>query len=235
MPPLVISLTSIPPRFGQLPRTVAALRAQTARARILLVLPSRYRRFPGHHAPPPLEGVEILRPEGDPGPIAKLAPAVRLLRGEGSQDCHLLYCDDDWLYGPGWAQGFLDTARARPGAIVAASTFSARRLGLSSPADSPDIAQGFAGVMLRPDWLDEAALAPPPEAWAVDDIWLSAQYARLGRRIVEACGLRAHAAPLSEPDRLQDARLDGADRATANRRLAQRLAAEYGIWGAVQD
>ncbi len=233
MPSLVISLTSIPPRFGQLPRVVAALRAQTARARILLVLPRHYRRFPGHHVPPPLEGVEILRPAEDAGPIAKLAPAVRLLRGEGRQGCHLLYCDDDWLNGPGWAQGFLDAARARPGAVIAASIFSARRLGLSSPADSPDIAQGFAGVLLSPGWLDEAALAPPPEAWAVDDIWLSAQYARLGRRIVRPAGLRAHAAPLLEPARLQDARLDGADRATANRRLAQRQVTEYGIWGAV--
>ena len=96
MSPLVISLTSIPPRFGQLPRVIAALRAQTARARILLVLPSRYRRFPGHHAPPPLEGVEILRPDQDPGPIAKLALATQQARG-GGQDCHLLYCDDDWL------------------------------------------------------------------------------------------------------------------------------------------
>ena len=87
-------------------------------------------------------------------------------------------------------------------------------------------------MLLSPDWLDDAALSPPRAAWAVDDIWLSAQYARLGREIIHAPDLRAHATPLPDPDRLQDATLDGANRAGANRRLAQRLAAEYRIWGA---
>ncbi len=225
---LAISLTTIPPRFGQLPRVIAALRAQGVAARILLTVPRRYRRFPGEYRLPDLPGVELLRPEADPGPIGKVALAARLLRG---QDCRLLYCDDDWLYAPGWARGFLDAARARPEAVLCASGFSARRLDLPAPAGTTHIAQGFAGVLLRPDWLDDTALEPPPEAWAVDDIWLSAQYARAGCEVVEVKGLRDLASPLADPDRLQDALVDGATRAEANRKLAGQLARKYRIWG----
>ena len=42
---LVISLTAIPPRFDQLPRVLAALSTQGA-ARVVLVTPKRYARFP---------------------------------------------------------------------------------------------------------------------------------------------------------------------------------------------
>ena len=227
---LVISLTSIPPRFAQLPRVVAALRAQRARpARIIVTLPHQYLRFPGCHTPPNLEGVEILRPEIDEGPIAKVSGAARLLRG---LDCHLLYCDDDWLYGPQWAQGFVEAAQEHPGAVICASSFTVRRLGLRTAPDSALIAQGFGGVMIRPDWLDDAALEPPAVAWAVDDIWLSAQYARLGRALHQAAQPRRHAHPLADPDSLQKAHLNGVSRAEANRKTAHRLAEEYHIWGA---
>jgi len=226
--PLVISLTTIPPRFAQLPRVIAGLRAQTAcPARILLTIPRQYRRFPGSYALPKLEGVEVLRPERDPGPIGKVSEAVHFLRG---RPCHLLYCDDDWLYGPGWAQGFLDTARTHPGAVIATSTFNVRRLGLTG-GDGARIAQGFGGVIIDPNWLGTSALTPPASAWAVDDIWLSAQYARTGRTIIEASHLRRQVQPLADPDRLQDAVVKGENRADANRKMAHHLAAEYGIWG----
>jgi len=225
---LVISLTSIPPRYDQLPRVVAALRAQCASARVLLTLPRHYRRFPGEHPLPNLCGVEVLRPQGDVGPIAKVSAAARLLR---CQNCHLLYCDDDWLPGPGWAQGFLDAARGAPEQVICASGFSARRLGLPVSASATHIAQGFAGVLIRPEWLDDLALTPPRDAWAVDDIWLSAHFARRGRVIEEMPKLRS-ATALPDPGNLQDATLDGANRAQANRRLAQHLAETYQIWGA---
>ena len=228
--PLVVSLTTIPPRFGQLPKVVAALRAQRRPAdQIILCLPETYRRFPGRHKLPELPGVSVLRPHTDPGPVGKLTLAARTLRG---QDCQLLYCDDDWLYGPGWTWAFTQAARNTPEAVICASGFSARRLGLTGAKGRADIAQGFAGVLLRPDWLDDTALAPPPEAWAVDDIWLSAQYARLGRKIIQPPGLRVHASPLPDPGRLQDTVLDGENRAESNHRLAHRLATEYRIWGA---
>ncbi len=226
--PLVVSLTSIPPRFAQLPRVIAALRAQSLPpARILVTLPRHYRRFPGRHAAPALPGAEILRPEHDAGPLAKVAEAARALRG---QACALLYCDDDWLYQPRWAERFVAAARARPDCVIAGACFGVRRLGLPGAPDTALIAQGFAGVLIRPDWLDDAALTPPAGAWAVDDIWLSAHYARAGRQIWQAPGLRALARPLADPARLQDAVIGGQNRATANHAMARALADRFEIW-----
>ena len=235
---LVVSLTSIPPRFGQLPRVVAALRAQLAApARILVTLPRHYRRFPGHHPAPDLPGAEILRPEADPGPIAKALHAARHLRG---QPCQLLYCDDDWLYQPGWASGFLAAARQHPGAVICASGYDATRLGLACGDGLPrgdgkeqgyvDIAQGFAGVLIRPEWLQADNLTAPDAAWAVDDIWLSALHARAGRKICKAGALRRLMAPLAEPQALQQARIGGLARDEANRMTARHVARHFGIW-----
>lgn len=167
---LVATLTSIPPRFAQLPRVVAGLQAQGG-ARVVVTLPRQYRRFPGDHAVPDLSGgAEVLRPQEDLGPAAKILHAARAL--QGGQDLDLLYCDDDWAYGPGWVDAFRAARAAHPEAVLAGgATFGAARLKLSGPP----IAQGFAGgVMIRPDWLDDIAMSPPPDiAWAVDDIWLS--------------------------------------------------------------
>ncbi|HHB80332.1 MAG TPA: glycosyltransferase family 2 protein [Aliiroseovarius sp.] len=227
--PLVVSLTTIPPRFGQLPQVVAALQAQDrAPDQIILCLPQVYRRFAGPITPPDLPGLRILRPPTDPGPAGKLTLAAQALRGQG---CRLPFCDDDWLYGPGWTQGFLDAARKHPEAVICGASFAAQRLGLPNAPDTARIAQGFAGVMLQPDWLDDAALNPPQEAWPVDDIWLSAQFARLGRAVIQAPGLRAQASPLPDPEPLQDAVFAGEGRGQLNQQLAHKLATQYHIWG----
>ncbi|HHL21584.1 MAG TPA: hypothetical protein ENJ52_08655 [Aliiroseovarius sp.] len=201
-----------------------------------MTLPQRYRRFPGDHAPPGrLPGVEILRPGTDPGPAGKAVPAAQRLAG---QDIDLLYCDDDWLPAPNWAAGFIAAARARPGTVICASGFDVHRLGLIPGPKQPrgdgpgagfvDIAQGFGGVLIRPGWL--ADFTPTPDAWAVDDIALSAHFARRGRPIWKEPGLRTLTRPLADPHRLQDARIGGIDRATANRQVAARLARRHHIW-----
>ena len=218
---LVASLTSIPPRFAQLPRVVAGLRAQVAR--VVVTLPRHYRRFPGDHAVPALPGAEVLRPDEDLGPAAKVLHAARMLRG---QDVDLLYCDDDWDYAPGWVEAFRTARAAHPEAVLAGATFGAERLKLSGPP----IVQGFAGVMIRPDWLDDAAMTPPEVAWAVDDIWLSGAYARAGRGVVEVAGARRLATPLTDPGNLQDARIAGLSRADANRACALHVTERFGTW-----
>ncbi|MDX5351404.1 MAG: glycosyltransferase family 2 protein, partial [Paracoccaceae bacterium] len=97
--------------------------------------------------------------------------------------------------------------RAEPRAIMAPGFpeqlgFHLRRLGkavggrfLPSPTGQPrllaqfrkldrsgyaDIAEGYAGVALRPDFLDEEAFIIPPVIWSVDDVWLSGHLARRG-------------------------------------------------------
>ena len=221
----IISLASIPPRFAQLPRVVAGLQAQGAR--VLVTLPRTYRRFPGEHAVPNLPGVEILRPEEDLGPAAKVLHAARMLRG---QDVDLLYCDDDWDYAPGWVDSFRKTRAAHPDAVLAGATFGAERMKLSGPP----IAQGFAGVMIRPDWLDDTAMSPPEPAWAVDDIWLSGAFARAGRAVVEVPEARRLATPLADPGSLQDAQVAGQSRAEANLACALHMAESFGTWAPLE-
>ncbi len=204
-----------------------------------MTLPRHYRRFPGTHLPPDLPGVEVLRPDSDPGPAGKVLNPASKVRG---QNCNLLYCDDDWIYDPDWSAGFLAAARSRPDRdVICASGYDIHRLGLTSGTKKPrgegtasgcvDIAQGFAGVLLRPDWLDETIFEPPREAWPVDDIWLSANFERLGLKIWKAAGLRALATGVEDPGNLQDAKIGGLDRNLANRQAAQLCADRFGIWG----
>lgn len=97
------------------------------------------------------------------------------------------------------------------------------------------IAEGFGGVMVRPEYFEDDALSIPPALWAVDDIWLSGMMARGGISVwadrklsdvsTETVAGRAH--PLFE------AVIDGLDRHQANRACIDYFRATYGIWGGV--
>lgn len=98
-----------------------------------------------------------------------------------------------------------------------------------------DIAAGFGGVALRPEWLDDAAFEIPPVIWAVDDVWLSGHLARRGVPIwadrslnLSRTGLEA-----SKAADLYRARIEGADRLSANRACIDHMRTTYGIWGGV--
>lgn len=215
-----ISLTSIPPRFSRLGPVLAALLAQRpAPAHIFLALPAQYTRFPGPVTPPPLpDGVTLLRSDTDLGPATKALPAARALAGT---DLRLIYCDDDWLYAPGWAAQLLTTGDA----ATTGQAWDIARLGRTGTGT--DIAQGFAGVCIRPAWLAEMDMDPPPEAVAVDDIWLSGQLARQGIPLRTRPSARQHMHPAyDDAHALQDTTA----RDTANRAAAARLHALYGIW-----
>lgn len=234
----VVAFTSIPPRFAQLAGLVAALRGQSLPpSRIIAVLPRRYRRFPGNHALCDLPGVEILRPETDPGPAGKALVAARALTDTAAE---LLYCDDDWSYGPGWIAGFAgERARLGPGPVIAGAGFHADRLGLACGPATPravgrapghvDIAQGFGGVMHDARHLARIPM-PHGAPWAVDDIWLSAHLAAAGHTIWQGAGLRAMCTPRDDPGNLQDSVIGGLDRAAANRAAAHALSETLGVW-----
>ena len=129
----VISLSSIPSRFPALERVLPALVAQDiGDVAIELYLPRRYRRFPDHDGTLPRvpPGVEIVRVDEDLGPATKILHAVERHR---SADTPILYCDDDVLYGPGWARGLIEAQRAHPFAAVAAAGMNLDALGLPLP------------------------------------------------------------------------------------------------------
>lgn len=110
----------------------------------------------------------------------------------------------------------------------------ARKLDRSGFAD---IAMGYGGVAIRPEFLDDVADDPPATLWAVDDIWLSGHFARRGvpiwaDRTLDR-GRRVIAASRAEP--LYNAVIEGADRRAANRACVDHMRAVFGVWGGVPD
>lgn len=210
---LVISLTTIPPRFGQLPQVLASLLAQGA-DRVALVVPRRFARFDPAPLPALPDGISLIETETDLGPAGKLLAPARAFSG-----ADILYCDDDWLYGRGWA-GALRAAH-RPGTITAASTWPTERIGRRGGT----VAQGFAGVLVASQ-IARQIPDPTPEAWAVDDIWISGHFARLGATITTAPTARGLITPRASPGALQD----NAMRNSANRATAALFHERFGIW-----
>lgn len=100
-----------------------------------------------------------------------------------------------------------------------------------------DIAEGYAGVAVRPEFLDELAFVIPPVLWAVDDVWLSGHLARRGIPIWADTALnRAQAIlPLSHMRPLYSAVIEGADRPSANLACVDYMRETYGIWGGAED
>lgn len=118
MKPLIISLTAIPPRFPYLHETLTSLLNQKADvAGVHLYLPKIYRRFDWDPSllPSVPEGVQIRLIDHDLGPASKVLPAVKEFEG---QDVNLLFCDDDKVYDPDWAQRFVSASLAHPDCCI---------------------------------------------------------------------------------------------------------------------
>ena len=226
-----IALTSIPPRYARLGPVLASLHAQRpAPACVILALPDRPARFAPAPMPETPAGVEVWRVPVDEGPATKVLPAARALAGRLDR---LIYCDDDWILPQGWAAALL--AAADDGHAAAAAGFDVHRLKRQShrvpdPALT-DIAQGYAGVCVRPDWLAGPGCTPPPAAWPVDDIWLSGQLARQGIGIRLVRGARAGMRlAIDDAHALQHARFGGRDRHASNRACVAEVTARHGLW-----
>lgn len=115
----VISLTTIPPRMEKIGPTLESLVRQTARIdEVILWIPHAYRRseFKDFALPQVPDGVTIRRADKDHGPATKILPALRLFAG---QDVRIIYCDDDRVYNPDWAQRMIDFSDRHPGECIA--------------------------------------------------------------------------------------------------------------------
>ena len=114
MRPIHLSLSTIPPRFNDLGKTLGSLLQQSAKIDSLTVyVPKNYRRFPDHTfcLPDVPDGVSVEVVDDDLGPATKILPAVKRFRG---QDVDLLFCDDDRFYEPGWAARFIEARNSHP-------------------------------------------------------------------------------------------------------------------------
>lgn len=119
---VVVSLTTIPPRFGLIGPTLEGLLRQTADIdEIRLHIPKRYRRFPDFEGdlPDVPKGIRVVQVEDDLGPASKVLFAAEDMRGV---DCDLIYCDDDRLYHPGQFARMIAESRKRDGNCIAVAT-----------------------------------------------------------------------------------------------------------------
>lgn len=120
MTSIVISLTSIPPRYRALPRVLECLCNQRGVQvdEIRLNIPRRYRRddFAGAALPELPKGVRLVRCEEDFGPATKLLPTLLDL---GDSDTAVMFCDDDQHYDNGWAARMFKAGRRMPETCIA--------------------------------------------------------------------------------------------------------------------
>lgn len=111
---LILSLTTIPPRFPLVENNLLRLLSQTANVEsVNLYIPKKYKRFEYSIGDLPRvpEGINLRLIDEDLGPATKVLPAADEYR---DQDVYILFCDDDKLYDPKWAQRFLDAALHKP-------------------------------------------------------------------------------------------------------------------------
>ena len=204
----LITLTTIPPRFGGIVSVLESLLGQGADG-VVLAVPDQWHRFPGHHGLPDLPaGVTLLCCE-DLGPITKILPARAAF-----PDAELILCDDDCHYAPGW----LDALTAQPG-VTAGSTFDVVRLKRAGSV----VAQGFAGLRIPP----EVSLpndVPEAVRW-VDDLWLSAWIETHHPPIIPVPEARRFVTPRAAPNGLQHMK-----RAARNAAAAAYCHQRLGIW-----
>ena len=115
---IVITMTSIPPRYEFLKARVRSLLRQTSRpSKIEIYIPRKYRRFQELHVPLPRFGgdVEVIAVEEDFGPATKLIPA--LLRWKDSS-VNLVICDDDRNHDINWIRRLVHAKAEMPDSIV---------------------------------------------------------------------------------------------------------------------
>lgn len=114
----VITLSTIPPRFSYLSKTLASLATQETVDRVIVYIPKTYKRFKTYNldAIELPRGIEIHRVDTDYGPATKVLPAVAEFSGTSTQ---ILFCDDDLIYPADWAKNLFDLQSKRPLEAVA--------------------------------------------------------------------------------------------------------------------
>jgi hypothetical protein len=188
--PVVVSLSTLPPRSDYLALTIESLLSQSRRPDAIYVnVPYSARRAPGPiDVPaclPALQGrarhLHVIRTE-DYGPGTKLLPAVeRVTDPEGI----IITVDDDMIYSPKLVETLVAASALHKNWAVGFAGWNVAKDGGFDRARSPfvDVLQGFAGAayrrrFFRDDFLD--AHRRHPLCFYVDDVWISGYLAEHG-------------------------------------------------------
>lgn len=170
---IYVSLTTIPPRMPGIERCIASLLAQTVLPeKILVCIPVRYKRF-AVDDPLPLDlsrfgdRVEIIRCAEDFGPGTKLLGSFD--RARQDKAALLVLVDDDMIYQPHMIETFARNFEANPRAAASFFTYRYRGLTTGQGADGFALPVGRLGGL----WDFHRKISKCPEAFFVDDLWLS--------------------------------------------------------------
>lgn len=196
--PVIVSLTTIPSRFGNVHLTIESVFQQTRRPhRVLLWLDDA--SFAGRELTPGLErlrarGLEIRTCE-DTRSYKKLLPALA-----ENPDATIVTIDDDCFYPPRWLELLLDASQAHPGAVVyhrgrAMVRVGASRLApyadwpLAATGDVDVVPTGVGGVLYPPGCFRDDEVLNVQRARELcptaDDLWFRAMTLRVGTRVVQ--------------------------------------------------
>ena len=217
---IIISLTTTPPRFKFVAKTLSHLLNQNKPAdKVELYIPKHYQRFPNHsfYLPQVPDGVSVQVIENDYGPATKVLPCARKYRGTNTR---ILYYDDDHNYPNYWNRLLVEETKKRPndcltivGNQVEQYGFTQKqprltpraklhhRLGLKGIPNNlifwfwryavqicnftskkpsqhfqpgyVDIAAGYGGVSVSPDFFIDDDYEIPSKLKPHDDVWLS--------------------------------------------------------------
>lgn len=119
---IIISLSSIPPRFDKIGQTLESLLDQSVKAdEIRLYIPKTYERFPDYdgHLPEVPEGVTIYQPNEDYGPASKALHCIKDTSLD--PDTKIMFCDDDEIYDHNWIANFVEHSKDYPDCALCGS------------------------------------------------------------------------------------------------------------------
>lgn len=205
-------------------------------------------------------GVTIKRTETDFGPATKVLPAVHDLQGSSTDilfcdddrvydplwttrfleqrtlkpNCAIVECGEIFSAPMSQPQRTPRAQRATKGARY--RVLRALSLGLHKPhpwarSGYVDIAQGYGGVMVRPEFFPPEVFDIPDVVWMVDDYWLSGCLEKNGVGIwLNADGKMSRGTDAGSSHSLTNFSLEDAGRAEASAACVTLFQERHGIW-----
>lgn len=129
-PKVIISLTSIPPRFKELGNTLASLLNQDNPAdEIQVYIPRYYRRFPQHAfaLPEVPERVKVVIADRDLGPATKVLFCAKAHWGTNTR---IVFCDDDRHPSSNWLGPIIKASNENPDKAIVSSGWNLTNFGI---------------------------------------------------------------------------------------------------------
>ena len=127
---VILSLSTIPPRFRMLGMSLNSLINQKRKAdEIHVYIPKTYKRFPEHNfcIPDVPEGVSVKIIDHDYGPATKALPCAKAYRGTNTR---IIYGDDDRFADTSWLDNMLKCSDERPEDVIVSSGMTLQNYGL---------------------------------------------------------------------------------------------------------